>query len=77
MPTALLEKLEHDAIELDCDEKVIFAQHLYQSVLGVEETEQEKSWYDEAERRLADYKAGRMKGHDGPEALQRLINKYK
>ncbi len=77
MPTALLEKLEHEALELDRDEKVIFAQKLLASTMAQEETEQEKAWYDEAERRLADYRAGRMKVHNGPEAMQKLIDKYK
>ena len=38
MPTALLEKLEHEAIELDRDEKVILAQELLASVMAQEET---------------------------------------
>jgi len=73
MPTALLEKLEYEAIELDRDEKVILAQELLASVMAQEETEQEKAWYDEAERRIAEIESGQMKTYPGPEAIDKLI----
>ncbi|MBN2640928.1 MAG: addiction module protein [Victivallales bacterium] len=67
------EQVKSDALQLDRDERMILGQKLLISAISQEETEQEKAWYDEAERRLADYEAGRMKVHNGPEAIDRLI----
>lgn len=73
MSTALLEKLEHEVTELDRDEKVILAQKLLENAMNQEETEQEKAWYDEAERRIAAIESGEMKTYPGPEAIDKLI----
>jgi putative addiction module component (TIGR02574 family) len=40
-----------------------------------EETEIEKAWYDEAERRLAAYKAGKVKTYPADQVINDAISK--
>ena len=66
-------QIENQALNLDRNERMILAQELIQSTFDSEETEVEKAWYDEAERRLAAIEAGEMKTYPGPEAIDKLI----
>ena len=66
-------EIENQALTLDRNERMILGQELIQSILDSEETEQEKAWYDEAERRLAAIESGKMKTYSGPEVVDKLI----
>ncbi len=55
--TTAFEQLESEALKLSRNERIILGQELLVSALTQEETEVEKAWYDEAERRWAAYKA--------------------
>jgi hypothetical protein len=66
-------EIETQAFTLDRNERMILGQELIQSTLDSEETDQEKAWYDEAERRLAAIESGKMKTYPGPEVVDKLI----
>ncbi len=55
--TTAFEQLEAEALKLPRNERIILGQELLVSAITQEETDIEKAWYDEAERRLAAYKA--------------------
>ena len=66
-------EIENQALNLDRNERMILAQELMQSTFDTEETQEEKAWYDEAERRLAAIETGKMKTYPGPETVDKLI----
>ena len=68
-------EIENQAFTLDRNERMILGQELIQSTFNSQETEQEKAWYDEAERRLVAIESGKMKTYPGPEAIDRLISR--
>jgi len=68
-------EIENQAFTLDRNERMILGQELIQSTFNSQETEQEKVWYDEAERRLAAIESGEMKTYPGPESIDKLISR--
>jgi putative addiction module component (TIGR02574 family) len=73
--TAAFEQLESEALKLDRNERIILGQELLVSAMTQEETEIEKAWYDEAERRLAAYKAGKVKTYPADQVINDAISK--
>ena len=74
MPLAY-EQVEMEALQLNRNERIILGQELLASALLQEETDIEKAWYDEAEHRLAAYKAGTLKTVPGEHVINTLIAK--
>lgn len=72
--TAAFEQLEAEAFKLDRNEQLILSQELLVNALFKEETDIEKVWYDEAERRLKAYKAS-GKAIPGEQVLNNIISK--
>lgn len=72
--TAAFEQLEAEAFKLDRNEQLILSQELLVNALFKEETDIEKVWYDEAERRLKAYKAS-GKTIPGEQVLNNIISK--
>tara|TARA_B100000609_G_C17032456_1_gene339479 strand:- start:271 stop:501 length:231 start_codon:yes stop_codon:yes gene_type:complete len=73
--TAAFEQLESEALKLDRNERIILGQELLVSAMTQEETEIEKAWYDEAERRLAAYKAGKVQTYPADQVINDAISK--
>lgn len=69
------EQVESEALQLDRNERIILGQELLVSAISQEETEIEKAWYDEAERRLAAYKSGKLKTVPGEQAIDKILSR--
>ena len=65
-----------DALELPTDERLAVAQELLASAMTAEEREIEEAWLVEAERRLADFEAGRTQAIPGDQVFRELRAKY-
>lgn len=71
-----LDDLREEAMRLTRRQRLKLAQELHASVMTEEEREIEQAWIAEAERRVADWKAGRTKTIPGEEVLAKLREKY-
>jgi len=60
--SAVLEKLEHDALCLSRQERAFLADRLLSSLDGDALTEVDEAWVVEAERRYKEYKEGKRQG---------------
>ena len=69
-----IRKIEAEAFKLPVHERIILAQELLSESLS-NESPTEKAWYDEAERRLAAFKSGRIKAISGKEIHRKLRSK--
>ena len=70
-----LERLEAEALELPLQERALLAQRLLASLDDEPEEdpgEVERAWEVEIERRLAEYRAGRMEAVPAAEVLARI-----
>ena len=65
-----------DALQLSVEERGSLVDSLYDSFLTDEEREIQESWIAEAERRLADYDAGRTEGIPYEKVMKELRAKY-
>ena len=54
------ESITQQALDLDLKERARLAERLLESLDGVSEEEIQELWLDEAERRIQEYRAGRM-----------------
>ncbi len=54
------ESITQQALDLDLKERARLAARLLESLDGVSEEEIQELWLDEAERRIQEYRAGRM-----------------
>jgi putative addiction module component (TIGR02574 family) len=70
------EQVLQDALALTVEERLGLSQDLYASTMTAEERELEEAWIVEAERRYADWKAGRTKTIPGEEVFRELREKY-
>lgn len=70
------DELLQDALALLPEERLQLLQDLYDSLMTAEERENEQAWIAEAERRYADWKAGRTQMIPGEQALRELRDKY-
>lgn len=73
---ARLEEIREEALRLTRRQRLKLAQELYASVMTAEEREVEQAWLDEAERRLAAWKAGASKTIPADAVFTRLREKY-
>ncbi|HEX6087959.1 MAG TPA: addiction module protein [Thermoanaerobaculia bacterium] len=71
-----LEEVREEALRLTRRQRLKLAQELHASVMTAEDREIEQAWIDEAERRLADWKAGKTKAIPADEVIARLREKY-
>ena len=72
--TTAFEQLETETLKLDKNERLILGQELLISALDKEETVIEKTWYDEAERRIKAYQAGNVKAYPAGQVLDAIIS---
>jgi putative addiction module component (TIGR02574 family) len=66
-------KIESEALNLDIQARAKLAGKLLMSLDEPSKSEVERLWLDEAERRLAEYRAGEVKGVPANEVFQRAI----
>ncbi|MDD5600016.1 MAG: addiction module protein [Victivallaceae bacterium] len=76
MMSVAFEQIERKALRLGRNERTLLGQELLISALSSKETEIEKAWYDEAERRLAAYKAGRLKTIPGEQVINETLARF-
>ena len=55
-----VESITQQALDLDLKERARLAERLLKSLDGISEDEIQELWLDEAERRIQEYRAGRM-----------------
>ena len=65
-----------DAMQLSVEERGSLVDSLHDSFLTDEEREIQEAWIEEAERRLADYDAGRAEGIPYEEVMRKLRAKF-
>jgi putative addiction module component (TIGR02574 family) len=56
-----LNELTDQALSLSIEERAILAQRLWESIEGFIDTETEKAWLEESDRRWKDIKEGKVK----------------
>lgn len=67
------EKIESEALNLDIQSRAKLAGKLLMSLDAPSASEVERLWLDEAERRLAEYRTGKVQGVPANEVFQRVI----
>jgi putative addiction module component (TIGR02574 family) len=67
-----LDEIREEAMQLEGEERGALADSLWESFLTAEEREVEEAWLDEAERRLADYEAGRAEAIPYDDVMREL-----
>jgi putative addiction module component (TIGR02574 family) len=72
MPMAM-QKIESEALNLDIHSRASLVGKLLLSLDELTVSEVERLWLDEAERRLDDYRAGKIQGIPGNEVFKRAI----
>jgi putative addiction module component (TIGR02574 family) len=72
MPMAI-QKIESEALNLDIHSRANLVGKLLLSLDEPNVSEVERLWLDEAERRLDDYRAGKVAGIPGNEVFNRAI----
>lgn len=68
-----LEKITQEAMQLDLEERGRLAGTLLLSMDHPSESEIERLWLDEAQRRLQAYREGKVKGIPAEEVFNRVI----
>jgi len=68
-----VEKIESEALNLDIQARAKLAGKLLLSLDEPSASEVERLWLDEAEKRLAEYRAGKVQGVPASEVFQRAI----
>ena len=66
-----LDEILKDALSLDVRDRAKLAEQLLASLDTLSEEEAERLWADEAERRLKEYRAGRMKAIPADEVAEK------
>ncbi|HVT57163.1 MAG TPA: addiction module protein [Thermoanaerobaculia bacterium] len=66
-----LEDVEEEALELKLDDRAALAAKLLRSLEGMSETENERLWLAEAERRQQEIQRGQVEALPGEEVLRR------
>lgn len=72
MPMAA-KKIESEALNLDIQARAKLAGKLLMSLDDPSASEVERLWLDEAERRLTEYRSGKVQGVPADEVFQRAI----
>jgi len=73
---ARLQEIRDEALRLTRRQRMKLAQELHDSVMTAEEREIEQAWIEEAQRRLAAWKAGETTTIPAEEVFARLREKY-
>lgn len=68
-----LEKITQEAMQLELEERALLAGTLLRSMDLPSESEIERLWLDEAERRLQAYREGKVKGIPAEQVFNRAI----
>ena len=71
-----LDEIRDDAMQLGVEERGALADSIAESFMTPEELEIQEAWLQEAERRVADYDAGKVKGIPYEEVMRKLREKY-
>ena len=69
-----IERIFRDAEDLSVQERARLVRRLIASLDQTDETGAEQAWLDEAERRAADFRAGRSTAKPGAEVFDALLN---
>jgi len=69
-----IEELAKETMALDIEDRALLAGKLLLSLDEPTHSELERLWLDEAERRLGDYRAGRVQGIPADEVFRRAIS---
>jgi len=72
--TALAEKIYDEALDLPSDERLGLIDKLLESITPAIRSIQD-AWIQEAEKRLAEYRAGNMEAIPGEEVFSRIHNR--
>ena len=67
--SALLEKLEHEALALPREERAFLADRLLSSLDVEVLSDVDAAWVEEAERRYSEYREGKRRGSSAQEVL--------
>jgi len=68
-----LSHLEQEALKLSEEERATLAEHLLSSLGDSNNSSVEDRWYEEAEWRYQEFKAGRMTARPAADVLQDLL----
>ena len=68
-----LEKITQEAMQLDLEERALLAGTLLHSMDQPSESEIERLWLEEAERRLQAYREGKVKGIPAEQVFSKAI----
>ena len=71
---ANIEELAKETMQLDIEDRALLAGKLLLSLDEPTSSEVERLWLDEAERRLEDYRAGRVQGIPADDVFRRAIS---
>lgn len=69
-----IEELAKETMQLDIEDRALLAGKLLLSLDEPTPAEVERLWLDEAERRLEDYRAGRVRGIPADDVFSRAIS---
>ena len=68
-----LEKITQEAMQLELEERALLARTLLRSMDQPSESEIERLWLEEVERRLQAYREGKVKGIPAEQVFNRAI----
>ena len=71
-----MEKIEKEALKLPTNERASLAARLIRSLDEEEESDVEKSWIQEAERRYQEYRNGNVTGRPSEKVLKEIRSKF-
>ncbi len=67
-----INKIEKEALQLPSHERAILAEKLLHSLDEEEDTDVERAWIEEAERRYKEYKRGKTSGRSIDDVLREI-----
>jgi putative addiction module component (TIGR02574 family) len=65
-----LKECEAQALKLPVDERAALAEHLIESLDALDDSEIERLWVEEAEKRYLEYRQGRVLSKSAAEAIR-------
>jgi putative addiction module component (TIGR02574 family) len=72
-----IKKIEEEALRLPSYERALLAENLIRSLDEEEDSEAERLWIEEAERRYKEYKEGRVKAKPAESVFKEVSSKLK
>jgi putative addiction module component (TIGR02574 family) len=70
-----IHEIESKALKLTPRERALLAEHLISSLENHEDTDAERLWIDEAERRYREYKEGKVKTRPASQVFKDAFSK--